>query len=73
MKRYRFFDIDSKWFLMPPTIDGPNEFCPDKHTAGLFTEADWQAWGRWEYGREEIGEDEMMRLVGAPMLPGLDV
>lgn len=87
MKRYRFtqFSDNRKWYLMPPTIDGPAEFCLDLPSAGLFTLAEWEAWGR-EYEREEIDEDPHTQGVGsstgglakpgdsagAPMLPGME-
>jgi hypothetical protein len=77
MKKYRFINISNSFYLMPPTVNGPIEFSPDKHMAGRFTEADWQAWGKFRYEREEIGEDEIMKQtkclegMGAPTLPGL--
>lgn len=39
----------------------------------LFTERDWIQWGDdGNLQREEIPEDETMRLIGAPMLPGME-
>ena len=44
----------------------------DRKDAGLFTESDWIRWGEG-LEREEISTDEQMRLIDAPMLPGLDL
>lgn len=75
MKRNRFyyFSGSRKCYVVHHFSDGPCEFTLDKLRARLFTEADWLSWGSsWGYEREEIGEDEVMRLIGAPMLPGLE-
>lgn len=72
MKRYRFYYISggqrmyltSKWSAISSRAD-----------AILFTEADWQEWGinhGWQLDRQEVGEDQLMRLAGAPRLPGMD-
>lgn len=38
-----------------------------------ITERDWSLWGDdGDLQREEIPEDEAMRLIGAPMLPGME-
>lgn len=72
MKRYRFYDI------LPHGFDEQKVYftqdrqpTTERKEAGLFTEADWLQWGEG-LRREEIGEDEAMRLAGAPMLPGME-
>lgn len=72
MQRYRFFynQGNLKWYLTKPNAANTN---PDK--AALFTDADWEEWGKDDpyFQREEIGQDEAKRLLGSPMLPGLEV
>lgn len=48
---------------------------PDKFKAGIFTEREWEAWAsnmQDELEREELGTDEQLRAMGAPMLPGFE-
>lgn len=48
---------------------------PDKAQAGIFTEGDWKSWASFladKLEREELGTDEVLRSIGAPMLPGFE-
>lgn len=72
MIKYRFYQYHGpiKYYLM---YDGdgyvPTE---NRHEATLFTERDWQQWAMDDgFEREEIGQDQAMRLMGIEMLPGL--
>lgn len=71
MKKYRFFyhQGNLKWYLTKPNAANTNR---DK--AALFTDADWEEWGKADpyFQREEIGEEEARHLPGMPMLPGMD-
>lgn len=72
MQRYRFTDFNNghKWYLMRPThLDAPAEFCLDLPSAGLFTEAEWLAWGSGSYEREEAATQPAAGLV---RLPGME-
>lgn len=72
MERYRFYLIQKGGirYLDPDR----RSLIPDRHRAELFTQKEWEAWGQeQEFEREPIGEDEAMRLIGAPELPGLEV
>ena len=78
---YRLYKQDGddpeKWYLMPQRggNNGPAEYCLDQQSAAIFyTPAAWETWGKWSGGlqREELPDDQQMRLTGAPMLPGLE-
>jgi hypothetical protein len=46
----------------------------ERTEATLFTDEDWEKWGQSEgFVREELGEDEKLRILGAPTLPGFDL
>lgn len=47
---------------------------PNKSQAGIFTEREWEAWASLmdELEREELGTDEQIKAMGAPMLPGFE-
>ena len=71
--KYRFWEMLSghKVYL----VIGDDERYPTEDRAGatLFTERDWLTWGNdGNLHAEPIGDDELMRLAGAPMLPGMD-
>lgn len=71
MRRYRFFYYSDgrRWYYTE------REFVAlwGHAKPGIFTDSDWEEWGNdGRNEREEIGEDEAMRLQGAPMLPGLE-
>lgn len=70
MRRYRFYEMrkDQKFYLVS---DG-DTWTKDKKMAGLFTEQDWINWGSDGLERESLGEDEAIRLSGAPQLPGIE-
>lgn len=72
MINYRFYQFHGpiKHYLM---FDGKDyEPTEKRNEATLFTEKEWQAWAKNDgFEREEIGQDEAMRLIDAPMLPGM--
>lgn len=70
-QKYRFYRIDSgqKWYAASRGV-----YFLNRKLSGLFTIDDWICWGRYDGNlqREEVGEDELMRLLGAPMLTGIE-
>lgn len=68
---YRLIVKETRDYLMQDT----EGFTPDKAKAGIFTEGEWEGWASYdeELEREELGTDEVLRSVGAPMLPGFEV
>lgn len=73
MIKYRFFRVLNGVTMYYRDCGDDLELVPARQAASLFTEGDWRHWGQ-DAGasREEIGEDERMRLMGAPVLPGLE-
>lgn len=72
MIKYRFYQYHNgiKHYLM---YDG-DDYVPteDRTEATLFTEVEWLNWAMDDgFEREEIGQDEAMRLAGMEMLPGM--
>ena len=80
MSRYRFFEGlggEIRYLMVDPGSDSL-ELTTEKEAASIFSDEDWQNWRDstdFELEREEIPEDEYMRLLGeklAPMLPGFE-
>lgn len=71
MKRYRFYIIENgRTYYLRPDLE---TYTPERHEAQLFTDKEWYGWAQeQEFQREEIAEDEAMRLAGAPRLPGME-
>lgn len=66
MINYRFYEYhgDIKHYLMF-LPDGEIEPTENRSEATLFTEEDWLIWAKNDgFEREEIGQDEAMRLIG---------
>lgn len=70
MNRYRFYQVPNgeKLYLAADW----ETMTADKKQAGLFHQKAWDQWGLFDFEREEIAEDEVMRLIGAPTLPGIE-
>lgn len=72
MIKYRFYQYHNgiNHYLM---FDGDDyEPTEDRAEATLFTEREWHQWAMDDgFEREEIGTDEVMRLMGVEMLPGV--
>lgn len=54
-------------------MDNRESMTKDKKEAGLFPPSAYERWGQdsdLEY--EELAEDEFLRLINAPMLPGFE-
>lgn len=68
---YRLIVKKTGWYLMQDT----EHTTPDKSKAGIFTEGEWEAWASNmadKLEREELGTDEVLKAMGAPMLPGFE-
>lgn len=71
--KYRLYKLlnEQKWWI----TDRSNGecFCSIwRERAALFTELDWLQWAEAEgLEREQVAEVQAMRLIDAPMLPGL--
>jgi hypothetical protein len=75
MMKYRFYKFlnEQKWWLTDHT-GGCGFFTVRRSEAALFTELDWIQWAEAEgLEREEVAEDQVMRLINAPTLPGLEL
>lgn len=72
MNRYRLFKVNPLGWKRYLNQDGDG--WTERKFAGVFTQEDCDNWaGDFDdLQLEPIGEDEAMRLIGAPMLPGLD-
>lgn len=71
--KYRFWEMLNGRKMYLRFDDGETLATDDPKRATLFTERDWSLWGDdGDLQREEIPEDEAMRLIGAPMLPGME-
>lgn len=67
---YRLIVRKTREYLMRDSGDRT----PDKSKAGIFTEGEWEGWASYddELEREELGTDEQLKAMGAPMLPGFE-
>lgn len=63
-KQYRFYQQrgQMKWYLE----SNCKTYTPHRDQAGVFTERDWQLWGKLDFDREVVGQDK------APELPGME-
>lgn len=71
MTKYRVYrTFDGKIYYLPQSQIG----WTDHRHAGLFAEAEWRAMGGSQAHLQlaPIGEDEAMKLAGAPTLPGME-
>lgn len=68
MKRYRFYYIEDgrRWYYTSRDYVA----LQGRSKPGLFTDDDWKEWGN--NGRNEREELAEMRLIDAPMLPGME-
>jgi hypothetical protein len=69
--KYRFYKFlnEQKWWLYSRGF-----FTVRRSEAALFTELDWIQWAESEgLEREEVAEDQVMRIINAPTLPGFEL
>lgn len=54
-------------------MDDLESLTPAKKEAALFPSSAFDAWGEYTgLEREDLGEDEYLRLIKSPILPGFD-
>lgn len=70
MERYLFYCISGGYKLY---YTAPGCAISDRNKAALFTNEDWDKWGRAQgVEREDTSGYEEMRRAGVPTLPGLE-
>jgi hypothetical protein len=75
--KYRFYKTfnNQKWWATEyDQWTNQPFFTVRRSEAALFTELDWIQWAEAEgLEREEVAEDQVMRLINAPTLPGFEL